>query len=252
MKNKFLFLLAITCVITVSSCKKKIESCKLGKSYSSDGNTTPRPNTFYYYSDGRLQKIEYGNKTKDTLAYRADTIEVLSFDAGGLLSTTFTGTINGSGHVIAGTKAFYDLSGNILSTEDYAMSYNAEGNLTQQVVTHPLTSDILQFYYTAGNADSGVLFVASVPEKRYVFFRGSAENKTGIDDLKGVFVPYFGKSSKNLLDSTYVISATSDTTRIQYAHTLDENDYVSRTIQTYLNSGVETKYLTYQYFDCSK
>jgi hypothetical protein len=251
MKHSFLLGLAVVSTLTFTSCKKKIESCKLGKSYISNGNSTPNANTFSYYSDGRLKKILYSGGSKDTLAYYADSISISSYASENTLSTVFTGVLNGSGQVITGTKATLDGQGNTLSSQQYTMTYNAEGNLIQQAITYAVSTDIFQYYYTGGNADSAVSYLAGARNLTYVFFHGDVENKTGIDDVRGVFTPYFGKPSKDLLDSAHIFTALDDTIRIKYTHTLDENEYVNKTVQTYLTPGVNTKFFTYQYFDCN-
>ena len=252
MKNKILFLLAAISVLTISSCKKKIETCKLGKSYLSDGNTTPNPSIFYYYSDGKLKKIVYPDAKKDTLAYSGDSIFITAFDKTGSTASIFSGVLNGSSYLTNGTKTTFDISGNTVSSEDYTMLYNAEGNLIQQAVSYSTSTDILQYYFSGGNADSAVAYIGNIRDKKYIFYRNSAENKSRIDDLRGVFTPYFGKASKNLLDSVRIYSSPADTALTIYAHTLDNNDYVTKTIETFLYPDVNTKYYTYQYFDCNE
>ncbi len=249
MKNNFFILLAVVSVFTISSCKKKVENCKLGKSYVSDGNNTPNPNTFFYYDNGNLQKITYNDQSKDTLVYNADTLIILTFDSRDSVLSVFTGILNGSRNVIAGTRVYYNYFGNVINTESYSVDYNTDGNLTLQTITDGAGTKTLALEYLSGNTASGTFVDGVNPDKHYVFFHNSVANKTGIDDLNGVFNPYFGKPSKNLLDSTHIISA-GDTIRIQYSHSIDENEYVSQTIRTYLTPGVETKYFTYQYFDC--
>lgn len=238
-------------MLSTASCKKKVESCKLGKSYISDGSSTPNPNIFSYYSDGRLQKIEYSNNTKDTLIYNADTLVVRTLDNTDSTTAVFTGVLNSAGNVTTGTKVYLDYSGNITSTESYLLEYNAEGNLTQKSVTDATGLTILSITYNGNNSATGTLFIAGVLDRKYTFYHSGVSNKTDIDDMNGVFTPYFGTPSANLLDSTFIITST-DTTKIQYSHTLDANEYVQKTIQTYLNHGADTKYLTYQYFDCNK
>jgi hypothetical protein len=251
MKNNLLFLLALAAVLSFSSCKKKVETCKLGKSYASDGSTTPNPNIFSYYSDGKLQKIVYADRTRDTLSYSADSIFIRTIDNFGMSTALFSGVLNSNGSVVSGTKAFLNPSGAVTGTEDYALEYNSAGQLTQKTITNSLGATVLSLNYDGSNTKNGTLYIAGLLDRRYEFHHSTAENKTNIDDMNGVFTPYFGKPSTNLLDSTYIITA-SDTIRVQYAHTLDANEYVSKTVQTFLSHETDTKYFTYQYFDCNK
>lgn len=251
MKNKILYLLTILCAFAIASCKKKAETCKLGKCYISDGNTTLTANTFYYYPDGRLKKITYTNKTKDSLIYNSAGIIINTFDDNNLLVSVFSGAMNAAGYVTSGTRVYYNGLGAVTSTDSFALTYNADGNLTQQVISNSFGASILNLNYLAGNSATGTFANGIDSAKKYTFYHSTAGNKTGIDEWNGVFTPYFGKPSKNLLDSVHITSAT-DSIRIQYAHYLDANDYVGKTIQTYLTHGVATKYFTYEYFDCSK
>jgi hypothetical protein len=238
MKNRnYLFILCLTFVAILPSCKKKVETCKLGKYYVSDGNTSPKPNVFSYYDDGRIQTITYADASMDTLSYSADTLWVTTYDYNDSLVGTFVGITNGAGDVVSGVKTIYDhITGSVVLTDNYSNEYNAEGNLTKQTISNGGGTTLLTLTYLNGNTVTGTLYNGAVVDKKYDFFHGSAANKTGIDDLDGLFTPYFGKPSANLLDSTHVISL-GDTIRVQYAHTLDDNDYVSKTIVTSLNSA---------------
>jgi YD repeat-containing protein len=251
MRNNLLLLLALM-TLSISSCKKKVEDCKLGKSYASDGSTTPSPNTFSYYSDGRLQKVVYANGTTDTLAYSNDSVYILTLNNVDSVTAVFAGKLNSSGYVTSARKDMVDYAGNVLSTEEYALEYNAEGNLTRKTVTNLGGTTDLNLNYDAGNPATGTLYYGSTLDRRYIFFPNTVENKTGLDALNSVLTPYFGKPSENLLDSTYIITSADDTIRVQYAHTLDANEYVSKTIQTYLTHETDTRYFTYQYFDCNE
>src|SRR5687768_16089884 len=102
MKNNLLVVLAVLSAFTIASCKKKVESCKLGKSYVSDGSNTPNANIFSYYSDGRLQKVVYANRTKDTLSYNGDTVFVRTLSNIDSVTAVFTGIVNSNGHVVSG------------------------------------------------------------------------------------------------------------------------------------------------------
>jgi hypothetical protein len=251
MKNNLLLFLALVAALSTTSCKKKIENCMLGKSYVSDGSTTPSPNTFSYYSEGRLQKIVYGNRTKDTLSYNGDTIFIRTLNNVDSVTSVFTGILNSNGYIVSGRKNAVDYAGNVIISEDYSLQYNAEGNLTKKTITTPAGTSDFNLNYNGSNSATGTLYLGSNLDKRYIFFHNDIENKTGIDDMNSVLTPYFGKPSANLLDSTHIITST-DTIRIQYAHTLDANEYVSKTIQTYLTHETDTKYFTYQYFNCSE
>ncbi len=252
MKSRlYLLLTGILLTGLLVSCKKNIKSCKLGKYYLSDGNSTPSPNVFSYYEDGKLKRVVRTDGSKDTLVYNADTLTLLTYDNNGVLTGDFTGILNANGALIAGTKNTYDFSGSLTGTDYIAFEYNANGNMTKQTTNNTSGATILSLTYDGGNTVTGGLYSGGVLNKRYFFYHNTAENKTGVDDLTGAFTPYFGKPSDNLLDSIHIIQpATSDTVRIQYAHTLDNNDYLSNTIQTWLTPGVQTKYHTFQYFDC--
>ena len=252
MKNNIqLMLIGFMLLSVLPSCKKTIQTCKLGKYYLSDGSSTPAPNTFSYYEDGRVKSIAYTDGSKDNVTYSADTIKVLTFDNRDSLIANFSGVVNASGYVTAGTKTTYDYIGNATGTQNLAFEYNADGNMTKQTTNNALGTSILSLSYTGGNSTTAVLYNGVTLNKKYFFYHNTIANKTKVDDLNGVLAPWYGKPSNNLLDSTHIIiAATSDTVRIQYAHTLNENDYLSNTTQTWLTPGVQTKFHTYQYFDC--
>ena len=252
MKNNTLFLLTIVMVLSVASCKKKVETCKLGKAYISDGNTTPNANTFSYYSDGKLQKVVYADKTKDSVAYSADTIYIRTYDVNDSVISLFAGVLNSNGDVVSGVKDNLNYSGSITSTDIYSLEYNAEGKLTKKTITNSLQSTLLNLNYDGGNTATGNLFIGGVLDRSYTFYHNTIENKTGVDDMNAVFTPYFGRPSQNLLDSMRIVTAADDTIRVQYSHTLDANEYVSKTTQTFLTTNADTRYSTYQYFGCSK
>jgi hypothetical protein len=251
MKNNLLFILAAVCVLSAASCKKKVETCKLGKTYASDGNTTPNPNVFSYYEDGRLKTVLYTNRTKDSLSYSADTLYIRTRDNADSTIALFTGVLDSRGNVTSATKVFVDYAGNVISTESYLLEYNSEGQLSKKTVTSGGTSTVLNINYEGTNSKSGTLYIGPNLDRQFFFFHNTVENKTGIDDLNSVLTPYFGEPSTHLLDSAYIIT-TTDSIRVQYAHTLDDNEYVSKTIQTFLTDQADTKYFTYQYFDCEK
>lgn len=254
MRNNICFgFMLLTVLAILPSCKKKIETCKLGKAYTSDGSSTPTPNTFSYYENGKLKSIQFSNNERDSLIYTADTLTVLHFDYRDSLSSQFTGITDGNGLVTTGNKISYDFSGNVSNTEYYLNEYNSTGKLTKQTISNSLGTTILALTFTGGNSSTGNLYNGATLEKKYFFFHSTALNKTGLDDMNIVFSPYFGKPSDNLLDSTHIVLvATSDTIKIKYEHTIDANDYVSKTVQTYLTPGFQTKYHTYQYFDCNE
>lgn len=253
MKNS-IPLLIITCLMLFStSCKKKEQFCKLGKYYSTDGSNTPSPNTFSYYEDDRLKKITYTNGYKDSVAYSVDTITVYSFDDRDSLNGIFKGLLNSNGYVESGAKVSYDYIGNITGTDNYSIQHNADGNITQLSVSNTSGTNATTYEYISGNRASGKLFTGATLQKKYVYFASNVLNKGGIiDDELGVFTPYFGKPSKNLLDSAYVIEGT-DTARIRYTYQLDANDYVIKSVKTYLApAGVDSRFFTYSYFDCTE
>ncbi len=252
MKNRYLVFLVTALLVTgFSSCKKNPQTCRLGKYYLSDGSSTPNPNTFTYYESGQLKSITYTNGSKDTLAYDASTITILSYDKSGLLLTGFTGLLNGNGAVTSGTKNTYDFNGNITATDNLSYEYNADGRMTKQTTVNGSGTTFLSLVYDGGNTTTGGYYSGGFLNKKYFFYHNKAENKTMIGDLSLAYTPWLGKPSANLLDSLRIITPTTDdTVRIQYNHRLDENDYVSNTVQTWLTPGVQTKYHTYQYFDC--
>ncbi len=251
--NLSLVILSIMVITTLVSCKKKIENCKLGKSYVSDGSSTPNSNTFAYYGNGKLKSIQYSNTERDTLVYLADTLTILHFDYRDSLMSVFLGLTNGNGLVTTGSKSNFDFNGNLTSTEYFVHEYNTEGQLTKQTISNAFGTAILSVSYAGGNSSSANLYNGATLEKKYFFFHSQAANKTGLDDMNSVFTPYFGTPSFNLLDSTHIVLvSTNDTVKIKYEHTFDANDYVSKTVETYLTPGLQTKYHTYQYFDCSE
>ena len=246
----FVCCLLLTGSLFFSSCKKAtILTCQLGKYFISDGTSTPKPNTFYYYDNGKLKKIAYANSDKDTFYYAADTITILRFDDRDSLAGIFTGITDASGNVLTASKSFYDYFGNITGTDYYTNQYNATQNLTQQNISNSLGTTIVNLVYNGNNTATGTKFIGAIQSEKYVFFHNSTENKTQIADFGGVLIPYFGKPSANLLDSMFVITS-SDTIRIKYVHELNENGYTVKTNKTYLSGIADTKYETYSYFNC--
>jgi antitoxin component YwqK of YwqJK toxin-antitoxin module len=249
--NSLLIFLSALLIVLLPSCKKGEKTCQIGKHYFSDGNTTPNPDVFSYYEDGRLKKIGYANGTKDTVRYNGDTIVVLSFDRYDSLTTVFTGLLNANGAVSTATRNSYDNSGNVILSEGLSFEYNAEGRLTKQITTQNGANAVLALNYDAGNSTTGSLHLGSLIIKKYTFWHSTTENKTGVDDLNGVFMPWAGKPSANLLDSVRIIvPASADTIRVLYHHTLDANGYVSKSSESTFAPTVNTKYRTYQYFNC--
>ncbi|MCW5908918.1 MAG: DUF4595 domain-containing protein [Chitinophagales bacterium] len=244
-----LLLLAICGVLFTSSCKKKEQFCKLGKFYATDGANYSTPNTFTYDAANRLIKIAYVDKTKDTLVYSADTLFVKKYDYRDTLLSLLSGLLNSNGSITSATLITFDASGNVTGTETYSLQYNADGTLSQFSLSNSSGNETRIYTYADGNRATGKLFVGGIEQEKYVFFHSTALNKTGIDDNNGVFTPYFGKPSKNLLDSLHII-AGGDTTRIRYTHQLDGNGYTIKTVRTYLPPSVDTKFFTYSYFDC--
>jgi hypothetical protein len=248
MKNKLpLFALALLTLGSFTACKKKVQTCKISRVFTSDGTTTPAPAVFSYNSNGSLNTIVYPNQSKDSLSYDANTTRLSTYDNAGHLISEMPGIVNGSGYFTSAGKVTYDLLGNGTS-QLLVFYYNGEGNLTSRNIG----SDRLTYQMLNGNAVSASYEHNNVVTKRYEFFRNAVANKTGIDDLNGVYQPYFGKPSANLLDSLYIIDLNAnDTTRIQYVHTLNADDYVNTTkVQTYHGNSVSTAYITYQYRDC--
>ena len=256
MKNSIAFaVMMLTAVLFSSSCKKKIETCKLGKHYATDGTSTPAGggNVFVYDAAGRISKITYSNKSIDSLVRVADTLWVFNFSPDYFLVSLLQGITNGAGNVTSATKTSYDLTGAVTGTESYLYEYNATGNLTQKTTSTSGGTSILTLTYTGSNSVSGLLYNGVNLEKKYFFYHGTIENKSQIDDFNSVVTPYLGKPSAQLLDSAHVIlSATSDTLRVQYTHTLDANDYVTKTVESWLTPVVNTTYHTYQYFGCEE
>jgi hypothetical protein len=252
MKNSLPLLFICAILLFTSSCKKKEQFCKLGKYYSTDGSNTPAPNTFFYYDDDRLQKIIYSNHYKDSVTYSADTIIIHSFDDRDSLVSVLRGILNGSGYLETGVKTGYDYTGNVTTIDNYSLQHNADGNVTQKSVSNSSGTTTNTYEYAGGNRSIGKLYVGSVLQKKFVYFHSTVLNKSGIDDDLGVYNPYFGKPSRNLLDSMYIIEAT-DTARVRFTHQLDVNGYVLKTVRTYLAPvGVDTRFFTYSYFDCAE
>jgi hypothetical protein len=249
MKNSLL--LFICALAVLSSCKKGVQTCKLGKYYATDGSNSVVANTFFYDGSNRLIKIAYQNGTKDTLVYSADSIYVRSYDDRDSLTALLLGALNSNGYVTNAVKHTYDFLGNVTASDNYTLQYNADGTLSQQTIANTGGTETTIYEYTDGNRSSGKLFVGATETEKYIFSHSNAENKTGIDDNNGVYAPYFGKPSKNLLDSLQVFAGT-DTTVAIYTHTLDRNDYVTKTIRTYLRPAIESRYYTYTYFDCGE
>lgn len=250
MKSKVVLLLALGGLLFTGACKKKIETCKLGRAYVTDGSTTPNP-TVFAFGNEKLSSVKYPNSDFDSLVYNADTMWVFTLDNRDSLTTLLRAITDGSGHVVTGTKTYYDYFGQATGTDNINCTYNADGNLTQQTISNTGGTTIYTYNFTGGNRVSGSKFVGAVKAETYNFFAGTAENKSGLDDLTNLYAPYFGNASANLLDSSWIITS-SDTIRIKYEHQLDANDYVTKTVKTYLSPGFQTKYFTYSYFDCKE
>ncbi|MFN8286574.1 MAG: hypothetical protein U0V74_07475 [Chitinophagales bacterium] len=251
MKSKLLLAATAVVLLSVSACKEKIKNCKLGKAYITNGSSTPNPNTFFYNEDGSLSKIKYSNENVDSLVYSADTLWVITRDYRDSVVAIFKGIKNADNNVVSGVLTGYDFMGGVSSTDNYNMTYNADGTLDGQNISNGGGSVIYSYSYDNGNRVGGKKFVGATETENYIFFHSKVENKSGIDDWNKVFTPYFGKPSANLLDSAWTIT-NGDTIRVTYNHTLDANDYVTKTVQTYLSPGFQTKYYTYQYFDCKE
>ena len=253
MKSKLVILLfVVSFLIGVTSCKKDIQSCKLGKSYISDGNNTPLPNTFSYYENGKLKSIIYSNNEHDTLYYVADTLTVTHFDYRDSVAFIVKGIVDANGNLLSASKTTFDYTGVVTDSETWTNEYNSDGRMTKQTVNNTLGTTNLVVNYSGSNSVSANFYRGVILEKKYFFYHNAVANKTGLDDFNNIFTPYLGKPSANLLDSVHmVLTATFDTVKIKYDHTLDANEYVGKTVQTYLTPGFQTKYYTYQYFGCS-
>lgn len=249
MKNSLLLL--VCALVAVSSCKKGEQTCKLGKYYITDGSNTKPANTFFYDGSDRLIKIEYQNGNKDTLVYSADSLYVQSYDERDSLTALMLAKLNTEGYVTNAVKHSFDFFGAIVSSDNYTLQYNADGTLAQQSISNTNGTQTTIYEYTDGNRTSGKLFVGATETEKYIFGHSNVVNKTGIDDNNGVYSPYFGKPSQNLIDSLQVIAGT-DTTVAIYTHTLDNNDYVIKTVRTYVKPSVESRYFTYTYFNCGE
>jgi YD repeat-containing protein len=252
MRNSLCLIAA--CILTfgvIQSCKKADKTCSLGKHYLSDGSTTPVPDVFFYYDNAKLKRIEHTDGSKDTVSYNADTITVLTYDRYNVLASVYTGVVNGGGAAISAVKNTFNNSGTLTGNEAITYEYNTEGRLTKQTTVNSSGTSILVIDYTNGNSTTGSVHVGPVTSKKYYFFHGTTENKTNVDDLNGVFMPWLGQPSANLLDSMHILSpAISDTVRVQYTHTLDANGYLDKTSETTFHPGVSTKIHAYQYFHC--
>lgn len=251
MKSKLLLAATAVVLLSVTACKEKIKNCKMGKAYITDGSNTPNANTFYYDGDGRLSKITYSNQSKDSLVYSADTLWVITRDYRDSVTAIFNGILNADGNMVSGVLTSYNFAGTVIGTDNYNMTYNANGTLDGQNISNGSGTTIYSYTYDNGNRATGKKFIGATEAENYVFFHSNVENKSGIDDWNKVFTPYFGEPSNNLLDSAWTI-ASGDTIRVKYEHSLDANGYVTKTTQTYLSPGFQTKYCTYQYFDCKE
>lgn len=248
MKSKLAILFAISGLLFAAACKKKVETCKPGRAYVTDGTTTPNP-TIYAFNGERLSRVNYPNGDFDSLVYNNDTMWVFTFDNRDSLTTLLHAITDGNGNVTTATQTTYNYFGQPTGIDNINCTYNAEGNLTQQTISNSTGTTIYTYNFNNGNRISGSKFVGAVKTETYSFFAGTVDNKGGINDLTNLYTPYLGKPSYKLLDSAWTITNT-DTIRIRYEHTLDANDYVSKTVKTYLSPGFQTKYYTYSYFDC--
>lgn len=253
MKNNYLSiaLALLVGLSTLSGCKKKEQTCQLGKVYNSNGNVTPNPNVFSYYDNGNLQKILYADNSKDTLAYSNDSLYLFTYNDQGVLTSILQGQLNGSGFITTALKTFFDYQGNTVSTTNYNCEYNPEGNLTQLTKVDANGTTTQVYTYANGNRADGKIFNGATLSATYYYFHNSAENKTGINDEFDVFTPYLGKASKNLLDSVRVI-ANSDTTRILFDEKLDAKGYLNSATRTYVPTTANTRYFTFSYINCAE
>lgn len=253
MKNSYLLplLALIIGFSTLNSCKKKDKTCQLGKVYNSNGNVTPNPSVFSYYENGNLQKITYSNKSIDTIAYTNDSLYLWTYNDQGTLTAILEGQLNGSGYITTAAKTFVDINGNTTATATYNCQYNADGNLTQLTLVDANGTTTQVYTYANGNRADGKVFNGATLSSTSYYFHNSAENKTGISDELDVFTPYFGKPSKNLLDSVQVI-ANSDTTRILFNEKLDANGYLNSATRTYVPTVANTRYFTFSYINCAE
>lgn len=251
MKNSYLFVLVLITALGLYGCKKEQQSCKLGKVYISDANSTPLPNTYSYYADGRIQKIVYSNRSKDSLVYQNDSLWVITRDYRDSVIAVVEAAVNSNGAITSGLKTNFDFLGNPGSTETITATYDANGLLNTLSMNGGGGLMAYNYQNTGANRSSGRRFNGSTVTEEYIYFYNSTENKSGVDYTNGQFAPWFGKASANLLDSAYIILPT-DTVRVKYTHSMDKNGYVSRTVQTFFAPGFDTKYYSYQFFDCSE
>lgn len=255
MKSNVWVALLIATVSTVFSCNKKEQTCNLGKMFTTDGSNTTRPTIYSYYADGRIQKVVYPTLNKDSIAYTADSVFVWTRDNKDSLVAYLAATLTNGQNISIGTKTYYNYLGAITGTETITAQYNTAGQLDSKTTNSGNGLQANTFNFANGNRTTGKHYSGSTHDVDYLFFYGTAENKTGVDFFELSYQPLFGKTDNNLLDSIYLIQLPAkDTIRVQFAHTLDRNGYLSKTVRTYLTpvSGMDTKYVTYQYFNCSK
>lgn len=255
MKSNVWVVVLAAFAVTVSSCNKKEQTCNLGKMFVTDGSNTTRPTVYSYYADGRIQKVLHPTLNKDSIAYTTDSVFVWSRDNKDSLVAYLAASLANGQNIGTGSKTYYNYLGAVTGTETIAAQYNTAGQLESKTTNSSSGLQANTFNYSNGNRTSGKHYSGSTHDIDYLFFYNTAQNKTGFDFFEFNYTTLFGKTDNNLLDSIYMIQLpANDTIRVQFAHTLDRNGYLSKTVRTYLTpvSGMDTKYVTYQYFNCSK
>lgn len=248
MKNSVV--LALAACLLLSACKKEEKTCRLGRITFSDGNTSLPPYVFSYDEAGRLVRLNYPNGNTDSLYYSNDSLYVFSKDDRDSLLSYTAGQLQGN-NLGSGFRQYFDYLGNITNTEGIAAQYNSNGNLTALTLSNSNYTLAQSFSYTGNNRTGGERYNGTTLVEEYVIFRNTLENKTGFDELIDFTTPYYGKASANLADSMWVIAA-GDTSKVQYSYTLDDYGYISKLVKTRFTPNTDTRYYTFQYFDCKE
>lgn len=242
-------------LMLLAGCDKKERTCQLGRMTISDGSSTPRPSVYSYYDDGRIKSITHPDLTRDSVAYKADSLYVWTRDRNDTLVATLEASLAMGRYIGSGIKKYFDYSGNVLSTENISVQHTAGGQPEAWTIASSSGTVAYSFDFNNSNRATGKRFNGSTQDMAYVFFMSKAINAYDVDYLNLSYSPLMGKSDASLPDSIYIISLPAkDTLRIQFAHYPDKNDYLIKSIRTFLTPApaLETKYITYHYINCTK
>lgn len=242
--KKVLFSLAV--IALVSSCKKDRESAGTQPAFKKNLVTVKAAGqtewSMLYSNDQKL--FSFSNNSM-TVSYKP--------------GVPFSAKKTASGEVHEYKNAVQDAQGRVIRLDRYVggllaskqeFSYNAEGHLSQQIITATNPNHFVKYVYEyqAGNLTTISVYEGGIKTASFVFeYYTSQYNPLQIDlfDFKGIqFVTdtQFGKQSKNLAKNAKLIAADGQVfASIDMSYTSDPDGYI-KTITQSLSGQSATVY----------